>query len=366
QVPKQKYHICVKSKKVYDITYRKQFCSDTCYRASNFLKAQLWDGPLWLRDEADTLGKYTLYQDQRHQPRSDGRGDAIDLGHRRITKKEATEDVEVEKPQSKELLKPTKIVTPYVSADALKKLAQDIDSMSLGNSADSPDVRERQEQKAQLSSPEHPAEDELSTAASRQPGLAPTAPKRSILKSPASNHRSWLSMLESEKRQASEPPSQSEGSAPSAAEDAEKILRQWVTGDTVEMLVGKEAARDFRQRHQTFDERARPERYREYWEMYAKLCRKLDEEEKLEEEWEKSLLDSDDDSDEGEAQTIMPTAPMPTMEELAADPIVERLEIHEREDGRLGLGTVEVGGGDVPGKKAARANQRRKPARPKS
>ncbi|CAN7987655.1 unnamed protein product [Ixodes pacificus] len=128
------------------------------------------------------------------------------------------------------------------------------------------------------------------------------------------------------------------------------------------MLVGKEAARDFRQRHQTFDERARAERYRE---MYAKLCRKLDEEEKLEEEWEKSLLDSDDDSDEGEAQTIVPTAPMPTMEELAADPIVERLEIHEREDGRLGLGTAEVGGGDVPGKKAARANQR-KPARPKS
>ncbi|XP_040077685.3 putative RNA polymerase II subunit B1 CTD phosphatase RPAP2 homolog [Ixodes scapularis] len=69
QVPKQKYHICVKSKKVYDITYRKQFCSDTCYRASNFLKAQLWDGPLWLRDEADALGKYKLYQDQRHRPR---------------------------------------------------------------------------------------------------------------------------------------------------------------------------------------------------------------------------------------------------------------------------------------------------------
>lgn len=370
QVPKQKYHICVKSKKVYDITYRKQFCSDTCYRASNFLKAQLWDGPLWLRDEADTLGKYKLYQDQRHQPQrsdSDGRGDAIDLGHRRITKKEATEDVEVEKPQSKELLKPTKVVTPYVSADALKKLAQDIDSMSLGNSTDSPDVRERPEQKAQLSSPEHPAEDEPPTAASRQPGLAPTAPKRSILKSPASNHRSWLSMLESEKRQASEPPSRSEGSAPSAAEDAEKILRQWVTGDTVEMLVGKEAARDFRQRHQTFDERARAERYRE---MYAKLCRKLDEEEKLEEEWEKSLLDSDDDSDddsdEGEARTIIPTAPMPTMEELAADPIIERLEIHEREDGQFGLGTAEVGGDDVPGKKEARTNQRRMPARPKS
>ncbi|EEC15955.1 hypothetical protein IscW_ISCW022448 [Ixodes scapularis] len=133
------------------------------------------------------------------------------------------------------------------------------------------------------------------------------------------------------------------------------------------MLVGKEAARDFRQRHQTFDEKGRAERYRE---MYAKLCRKLDEEEKLEEEWEKSLLDSDDDSDdesdEGETRTIMPTAPMPTMEELAADPIVERLKILEREVGRLSLGTAEVSEGDVTGKKAARTNQRRKPARSKS
>ncbi|CAN7939138.1 unnamed protein product, partial [Ixodes hexagonus] len=368
QMPKQKYHICMKSKKVYDITHRKQFCSDTCYRASMFLKAQLWDGPLWLRDEADSLGKYTLYQDQRHQPQSDGRGDEIDLGHRRITKKEVVEDAQVEKPQPKELLKPTKVVTPYVSADALRKMAQDIDSMSLGKSADSADVIERREQKVQSSSPEHHIEDKPSTPACEQPGVISMAPKRSIVKTPASSHKSWLSMLESEKRKTSRPASQPEGNVPSVEEHAEHILRQWVTGDTVEMLVGKEAAKDFRQRHQTCDEIARAERFRE---MYAKLCRKLDEEEKLEEQWEKSLLDSDDDEDEdgGGARTRQPTAPMPTIEELAADPIVERLEIHERYENELTSGTAEAvksEDGQVPAKKATKKNQRKKPTVPKS
>lgn len=368
QVPKQKYHICMKSKKVYDITHRKQFCSDTCYRASMFLKAQLWDGPLWLRDEAETLGKYTLYQDQRHQPPSDGRGDAIDLGHRRITKKEVTEEVEVKKPQPKELLKPTKVVTPYVSADALRKLAQDIDSMSLGNSPDSPTVRERREEKAQSSSPEHHIKDKSSKQALQQPGVMSLTSTRRILKSPASSHKSWLSMLESEKHKTSKPPSQSTDSLPSMEERVEQILRQWVTTDTVEMLLGKEAAREFRQRHQTCDEWARAERYRE---MYAKLCRKLDEEEKLEEKWERSVLDSDDDEDEDDngIRTRQPTAPMPTIEELAADPIVEQLKIHERLENELCPVTGEVGGGDsssVPGKQARRKDRRKKRARPKS
>ncbi|KFM57894.1 putative RNA polymerase II subunit B1 CTD phosphatase rpap2, partial [Stegodyphus mimosarum] len=51
QVPKQKYHISRLSNKVYDLTERKCFCSNACYKASNFVKAQLSPVPLYMRKE---------------------------------------------------------------------------------------------------------------------------------------------------------------------------------------------------------------------------------------------------------------------------------------------------------------------------
>uniref|UniRef100_A0A5F8G3W2 RNA polymerase II subunit B1 CTD phosphatase RPAP2 homolog n=2 Tax=Monodelphis domestica TaxID=13616 RepID=A0A5F8G3W2_MONDO len=50
-VPKQKYKISTKTNKVYDITERKFFCSNFCYRASKFFEAQISKSPLWVREE---------------------------------------------------------------------------------------------------------------------------------------------------------------------------------------------------------------------------------------------------------------------------------------------------------------------------
>ncbi|XP_069497890.1 putative RNA polymerase II subunit B1 CTD phosphatase RPAP2 isoform X2 [Ambystoma mexicanum] len=50
-VPKQKYKISSKTNKVYDITERKCFCSDFCYRASKYFEAQIPKNPVWLRDD---------------------------------------------------------------------------------------------------------------------------------------------------------------------------------------------------------------------------------------------------------------------------------------------------------------------------
>ncbi|XP_063422878.1 putative RNA polymerase II subunit B1 CTD phosphatase RPAP2 [Mytilus trossulus] len=50
-VSKQKYHISTKDNKVYDITERKSFCSNHCYKASRHLQHQLSTTPLWLREE---------------------------------------------------------------------------------------------------------------------------------------------------------------------------------------------------------------------------------------------------------------------------------------------------------------------------
>lgn len=138
ELPKQKYHICVKNKKVYDITHRKQFCSNSCYRASAFLKAQLWDGPLWLRDEADSNTKYRIYREEEQSMqgvKEDGHGDEVDLGHRRLTKQDA-EGSPDHKP-GEMILKPAKNISPYVTPDALKKLAEGINSMTLNSAAES-------------------------------------------------------------------------------------------------------------------------------------------------------------------------------------------------------------------------------------
>ncbi|XP_030061238.1 putative RNA polymerase II subunit B1 CTD phosphatase RPAP2 [Microcaecilia unicolor] len=51
KVPKQKYKISTKTNKVYDITERKCFCSNFCYRASKYFEAQIPPSLLWMREE---------------------------------------------------------------------------------------------------------------------------------------------------------------------------------------------------------------------------------------------------------------------------------------------------------------------------
>jgi len=51
---KQKYSINLKTKKVYDLTHRKNFCSNICFHASTYFKTQLLSTPLWLRNPDET------------------------------------------------------------------------------------------------------------------------------------------------------------------------------------------------------------------------------------------------------------------------------------------------------------------------
>ncbi|XP_068628726.1 putative RNA polymerase II subunit B1 CTD phosphatase RPAP2 [Battus philenor] len=49
-IPKQKYRISIKNNKVYDITARKSFCSNSCYKSAMHIKKQLLTSPLWFRE----------------------------------------------------------------------------------------------------------------------------------------------------------------------------------------------------------------------------------------------------------------------------------------------------------------------------
>lgn len=56
----QQYHISLSQKKVYDITERKNFCGSQCFKAANYLKAQLLSTPLWTRKEDDIIPDFKL------------------------------------------------------------------------------------------------------------------------------------------------------------------------------------------------------------------------------------------------------------------------------------------------------------------
>jgi hypothetical protein len=56
----QRYHISLKSKKVYDVTKRKNFCSSSCFGASNYLLQQVLTSPLWLRDKEE-IPKFRIF-----------------------------------------------------------------------------------------------------------------------------------------------------------------------------------------------------------------------------------------------------------------------------------------------------------------
>ncbi|XP_034411074.1 putative RNA polymerase II subunit B1 CTD phosphatase rpap2 isoform X2 [Cyclopterus lumpus] len=49
KIPTQMYKISTKTNKVYDITERKSFCSNFCYKASKQFELQISNTPLWLR-----------------------------------------------------------------------------------------------------------------------------------------------------------------------------------------------------------------------------------------------------------------------------------------------------------------------------
>ncbi|XP_055295312.1 putative RNA polymerase II subunit B1 CTD phosphatase RPAP2 homolog [Sitodiplosis mosellana] len=59
-IPKQQYSIASSRNKVYDITERKKFCSNKCYKSSVYLKEQILTTPLWVRRDDDIIPEFKL------------------------------------------------------------------------------------------------------------------------------------------------------------------------------------------------------------------------------------------------------------------------------------------------------------------
>ncbi|XP_031619233.1 putative RNA polymerase II subunit B1 CTD phosphatase RPAP2 homolog [Contarinia nasturtii] len=60
EIPKQQYIISSAQNKVFDITERKKFCSNKCYKSSIYLKEQILTSPLWIRKDDDIIPEFKL------------------------------------------------------------------------------------------------------------------------------------------------------------------------------------------------------------------------------------------------------------------------------------------------------------------
>ncbi|XP_072297917.1 putative RNA polymerase II subunit B1 CTD phosphatase rpap2 [Eucyclogobius newberryi] len=89
KIPTQKFKISTKTNKVYDITERKLYCSNFCYKASKQFEVQISKTPLWLRQH-ESPPKITLLK------KEDGgsSGEEIKLTERRL------QEQDIENPSS--------------------------------------------------------------------------------------------------------------------------------------------------------------------------------------------------------------------------------------------------------------------------
>ena len=78
---KQQFKISTKNNRVYDLTERKNYCSQKCMKHSSFLKEQISQTPLWLRNQDE---KSVIFYDERKktEDRTECSGqDHIDTSH---------------------------------------------------------------------------------------------------------------------------------------------------------------------------------------------------------------------------------------------------------------------------------------------
>lgn len=75
-IPKQQFIISTAQNKVYDITERKKFCSNKCFKSSVYLREQILTSPLWVRREDDILPEFKLLSfDEKDDDKNEDKND---------------------------------------------------------------------------------------------------------------------------------------------------------------------------------------------------------------------------------------------------------------------------------------------------
>ncbi|KAL0966694.1 hypothetical protein UPYG_G00298540 [Umbra pygmaea] len=113
KVPTQQFRISTKTNKVYDITERKCFCSNFCYKASKSFELQISKSPLWLRQHESPT-------DIRLMKKGDGgsTGEEVRLADRRLREQDVENPVPLEPVPSENPLGPRRSPTASHSDDS--------------------------------------------------------------------------------------------------------------------------------------------------------------------------------------------------------------------------------------------------------
>lgn len=121
---KQNYHIS-SSRALYDISKRRMFCSNKCYKGSVFLREQIYDEAIWLRPEIDHKKRFCLYQDDEGLC-----GDVIRLKRDVIKDEQDEKENDQEKKHSKTVIKHAGF--PYIKKEQLEQLKNQMENLKIG------------------------------------------------------------------------------------------------------------------------------------------------------------------------------------------------------------------------------------------
>uniref|UniRef100_A0A3B4A8P5 RNA polymerase II subunit B1 CTD phosphatase RPAP2 homolog n=1 Tax=Periophthalmus magnuspinnatus TaxID=409849 RepID=A0A3B4A8P5_9GOBI len=110
KIPTQQYKICTRTCKVYDITERKFYCSNFCYKASKQFEVQISKTPLWLRKH-ESPSKITLLK----KGDSGSSGEEVKLSERHLQEEDIENPLPTQIDPHKSSLQPEELNHSYDS-----------------------------------------------------------------------------------------------------------------------------------------------------------------------------------------------------------------------------------------------------------
>ena len=78
-IPKQQFKISSRTNEVFDITERKKFCSNICFKSSTYLREQISSTPLWLRKNDEKIVVQFLQETNNGTTSKKGMGDLVSI-----------------------------------------------------------------------------------------------------------------------------------------------------------------------------------------------------------------------------------------------------------------------------------------------
>lgn len=126
---RQKFKISTKTNRVYEITERKMFCSNTCYESSTHLKSQLFTEAIWFR--AEEFREINFYSG-RGKP-----GEVVPLDTKLnpleiLTESDGISNSERQpNTRPKSILKKSQIGSPYIKEEDFDKLKTHMEKLTI-------------------------------------------------------------------------------------------------------------------------------------------------------------------------------------------------------------------------------------------